>query len=38
MKKHHWIGALLILFIGYAAGVMWPSVGEKLKGKVTSAA
>jgi hypothetical protein len=38
MKKHHWIAAVLLLTVGYMAGVIWPKVGNSLKGKLTGAA
>lgn len=38
MKKQHWIGLFVVLAIGYAIGVKWPSLGQKAIGKVTSAA
>ncbi len=37
MKTHHWIGVVVILLLGYAAGIMWPGPGESLKAKVTGA-
>lgn len=38
MKRHHWIGALVLLLLGYFAGVLWPGPGEKVKAKVSGAA
>lgn len=42
MKKGHWIGAVVILIIGYVIGVMYPKVGNgaisKVKGIVGGAA
>lgn len=37
MKKHHWIGALVILIIGYVIGVKFPHIGEAVKKKVSGA-
>lgn len=38
MKKHHWIGALVVLLVGYAIGVKWPNLGAAVKEKVSGAA
>lgn len=35
MKTHHWIGAVIILVIGYAIGVKFPGLFGKLKGMVS---
>lgn len=37
MKKHHWIGLVVVLLVGYAAGVMFPSFGQNLKNRLTGA-
>lgn len=39
MKKHHWIGAVIILVVAYAIGVRYPGLlGAKFKEKVSGAA
>lgn len=38
MKKQHWIGALILLALGYFAGVMYPGFGQSVKAKVSGAA
>ena len=38
MKKGHWVGAIVILLIGYAIGVFYPKPGQALKAKVSGAA
>jgi hypothetical protein len=38
MKKHHWIGAFIVLAIGYAIGAMYPGVFNKLKAKASGGA
>lgn len=38
MKAKHWIGVLVLLVIGYAIGVKWPTIGQQLKSKVAGAA
>jgi len=36
MKKSHWIGALVVLLVGYALGLFFPGPGEKLKAKFSA--
>lgn len=38
MKKSHWVGAVIVLLVGYALGVFFPGPGQTVKGKVTGAA
>lgn len=37
MKKGHIIGAVIILVIGYALGVMFPGIGAGVKAKISGA-
>lgn len=37
MKKSHWIGAVIVLLVGYMIGVFYPGPGQTLKGKVAGA-
>lgn len=34
MKTHHWIVLIVVLGIGYFAGIKWPGVGTSALGKV----
>lgn len=38
MKKHHWIGAVIVLVVGYIVGVKYPGLFGKLKGAVSGGA
>lgn len=38
MKKKHWVGILIVLLVGYAAGVLYPGPGQTVKAKVAGAA
>jgi hypothetical protein len=38
MKTHHWIGAFVVLIIGYALGVYFPAFGTNLKKKLSGTA
>lgn len=34
MKTHHYLMIVVLLILGYMAGVMWPSFGQKLRSTV----
>lgn len=37
MKKYHWLGAVVLIVIGYIVGVMYPGIGEHVKDKISGA-
>lgn len=37
MKKSHWVGAVIVLIVGYALGVFFPGIGQTVKNKVAGA-
>jgi hypothetical protein len=37
MKKSHWLGAVIVLLVGYALGIFFPGPGQAVKGKIAGA-
>lgn len=35
MKKSHWLGAAVLIVVGYIIGVMYPGIGERVKSKIS---